>query len=313
MIKLHVDDINYKYIDILVPFIGIKENDPNDPINGRYDELYKTGKEFLQLSNIDECDFILYNKDVLIPDNDLINKSMHYNKKLFVIYNSDNSDKLNIPNSVILRTSFYSDDRSTNEYAIPAFVDDLIKKYFGGQFKPKNKNLKPIISFCGYDNSPCRRDALNKLKYCKNIIPNFIIRNNFWGGAINGRLMKPEAFKVRQDLVNNMSEGDYAFCARGGGNFSYRFYEAMSMGKIPLFVNSKCVLPFENIIDWKKLCLWVEESEISNIEEIILNFHNSISNEEFVNKQIQCRNIWKEYLSPEGFYSKLDSFGTANP
>jgi hypothetical protein len=235
---------------------------------------------------------------------------------LLVLFNSDLDHTIGIESKdcIVLRTSFYSNTKQSNEYAIPAFVDDIVDKYFEGVLPLKTKSSKPIVSFCGYDNSPVRRDAVNYLLKSKIITPNFIIRDSFWAGTTNGPLMKPRAIQVRQEFVENLKQGDYALCARGGGNFSYRFYEALCMGRIPAFVNSRCVLPFENEIDWQKLCIWIEESKINHIDEIILDYHNKISNDEFMAKQKECRRIWCEYLSPHGFYSKIfDSLGIATP
>ena len=315
MFKLYVNDLYKKRYDILIPYIGIHEPDPYDPINGRYNKWFEIGKNYLEIvSNIDDAHLVLYNADVHHLDVELIAEAKKHNKKLLVIFNSDFDNYLCVENSIILRTSFYSDSRKPNEFAIPAFIDDIVEKYFDGVLPYKNKNDVPIISFCGYDNSPVRKQAVDALLQSRIVKPNFIIRSSFWGGTTNGPLMKPEAIQVRQEFVENLNQGDYALCARGGGNFSYRLYEAMAMGKIPLFVNSRCVLPFENQINWKDLCVWVEEKEISHIDQIVLRHHNQISNEEFINKQKKCRQIWEDYLSPHGFYSKIfTSLGIATP
>jgi Exostosin family. len=84
-----------------------------------------------------------------------------------------------------------------------------------------------------------------------------------------------------------------------------RLYETLCLGRIPLFINTDCVLPFENNIDWKELCLWVDENDLDRIGEIVLDFHSSISKEEFKDKQLYAREVWEKYLSKEGFTNGL--------
>ena len=103
-----------------------------------------------------------------------------------------------------------------------------------------------------------------------------------------------------------MKDSDYIICVRGGGNFSARFYETLAMGRIPIFINTDCILPFDNLIDWKRYCVWVEKKELRNIGEKITTFHQSLSNEEFQKLQAECRIIWEQYLSREGEMSKLE-------
>ena len=82
-----------------------------------------------------------------------------------------------------------------------------------------------------------------------------------------------------------------------------RLYETLCLGRIPLLINTDCILPFENIIDWK-LCLWVDENDINKIGQIILDFHSSMSNDEFKEIDKVQRNMGK-LLSKEGFAKQL--------
>ena len=45
--------------------------------------------------------------------------------------------------------------------------------------------------------------------------------------------------------------------------------------------------------------------DLDNICEIILDYHNSISEKRFMEKQVYCREIWDKYLSKEGFSKQL--------
>jgi hypothetical protein len=105
--------------------------------------------------------------------------------------------------------------------------------------------------------------------------------------------------------MNNMLDNDYAFCIQGIGNNSIRLYETLCCGRISIFVYTDCILPFEDIIDWKHLCVWVEEKDIYRIGEIVKEYHTNLSNDEFKQRQVQLRRTWEDYLSPVGFLVKF--------
>lgn len=109
----------------------------------------------------------------------------------------------------------------------------------------------------------------------------------------------------RRQHVENMFESDYVLCTRGSGNYSIRFYETLCNGRIPVFVNTDCVLPFEEWIDWRQYCVWVEAREVSRVAERVAEFHQSLSPAEFKDRQRACRSLWEEWLSPYGFFKNI--------
>jgi len=130
---------------------------------------------------------------------------------------------------------------------------------------------------------------------------NFVIRKVFWGTQADLLTMR----KQKEEFVANMINSDYILCARGGGNFSFRFYETLSCGRIPLFIDTDCVLPYDFEIDYKNYCVWVDNHELSQADKILYNFHENISEADFISLQCNCRRLWKDYLSPEGFFANF--------
>ena len=127
------------------------------------------------------------------------------------------------------------------------------------------------------------------------------MRKKFAEGVRNNNI------DARHTFVKNIINNDYTFCMRGGGNYSLRLYETLCLGRIPLFINTDCVLPFEEEINWKELCLWVEEKDLDRIGEIIIDFHSSITSNQFIERQLYAREIWLNFLSKEGFIEHLHS------
>jgi hypothetical protein len=214
-----------------------------------------------------------------------------------------------------------SDSRLPNEVAMPAEVSDPFIE-LGQRIMPRDKSDKPSVGFCGFVSNPLMRavyramgrtrkadslafraSVLRALRKDKQITPNFIARQAYWAGT-RGRfhLSIAKQYKPRQAFWNNVIESDYTVCMRGAGNFSYRFYEVLAAGRIPLFINTHCVLPFEDEIDWREHCVWVEESEIDYAGEILMNFHSRLSRRQFRQLQISNRRLWERKLSPLAFY-----------
>ena len=99
--------------------------------------------------------------------------------------------------------------------------------------------------------------------------------------------------KSRSEFIKNILSSDYTLCYRGSGNYSLRFYETLCLGRIPLFINTNCKLPFEDKIDWRDICLWVNAKDLDNyLSDIILEYHNALSEKRFIDQQIYCREIW---------------------
>ncbi len=187
-----------------------------------------------------------------------------------------------------------------------------------GHVLPAINELRTLLSFCQAEVFGCkiadsnrgsflRRRVMRLLSKSELVETNFIVRDHFAGGAISGDgKWDGDLFqKVRQDYVHNMLDSDYALCVRGAGNFSWRFYEAMSCGRVPLFIDTDCGLPYDWLMDWRQQFVWVEEQDVPSVAERLVRFHNSLSPEDFQNLQINCRKWWEDWLSPVGFFTNF--------
>ena len=68
------------------------------------------------------------------------------------------------------------------------------------------------------------------------------------------------------------------------------------MGRIPIFINTDCILPLIDQIDWKKHVVWIEWKERDRIVEIVSQFHNNLSDKAFRDYQLRNRKLWLEKL-----------------
>jgi hypothetical protein len=153
-----------------------------------------------------------------------------------------------------------------------------------------------------------RRRALAALERSSRVATNIEVNDDFWGGALRyeGAARREAMAQARRRYVDNLVASDYALCVRGNGNFSYRLYEALSLGRIPVFVDSASVLPFDDDIDWRRLCVWIDAHELDRIADRVSEHYERHSGEDFTRLQQLCRTTWEERISPPGFFRHLD-------
>lgn len=319
---------------LLLPFYGNYFSDNLDPDYGRFDEYVNNAESIFNITQIPEkADYFLLpfgytdnSSDNLIM-NAFIEKGKSFGKKTIIFFNSDEDFPIHLNDVIIFRTSFNKSNGQSSTYALPGWSKDFLNYFPNKKFDTLKPETKPTVSYCGYidfenlnwlmnirlflsRNSPDietkskarRGKACRKLRSNDNIICNFIIRNGFWAQGINDKL------SARTEYAHNIIDSLYGLAIRGAGNFSYRLFEILSAGRIPLFVNTDCALPYESLIDWKKHVVWVEENEISKIDKILIDFHKSKSFEELNEIQRNNRKLYEQFLSPLGFYSQLGGF-----
>lgn len=258
----------------------------------------------------------------------------NFNKKLITFYYYDPIKKLEIQNGIIFRTSLLKSTKDTNEYAMPAYGEDLRKrKNISEKELWLAKGNKPSIGFRG-QSAPIKlsvklavKREINKLLSLASITKQFNLYYNF------GYLIRRDAIisflksrNIKTDItlttmqeswdpvngkmpfVNNIFNNHYNICVSGHGNYSFRLYEVMSAGRIPVFINTDCVLPFEEFIDWKKHVVWIEEKDVNKADQCLLDFHNSMHPDDFLQLQKNNRLLWEKYLSKDGFYKNIHQY-----
>jgi len=336
---------DFNHAEILIPFWGKNHEDCSSPHASIFDQYMQLGHEFFEMTGIEQADLaimpgkweqVILNSKAHALALEFAKQADQSGKQVVIFFWSDYGDALKIANAnaIIFRTSLYRSKKKDSEFAMPAWSEDFVMTYLDGKLPVRPKGKKPKVGFCGFAEAitpqiltkdyikralhflgfwkgkmrpPLREKALKILAKNGQIDTNFIIRKSFQGGALNkdGTINPTLMNKVRQEYLQNLIESDYILCARGVGNYSYRLYETLCCGKIPVFIDTDCVLPYNFEIDWRKYCVWVDIKELPFIAEKIAEFHDAISPQDFLELQYQCRQFWGEWLSPEGFFQKI--------
>jgi len=263
-------------------------------------------------------------------------------KRVIIFSQGDWLQEVYPENTIVFFTSSFQSRRKSNEFAMPEWSSDFIIKNFKDQIIIRQKQAKPTVGFCGYappmglpfgmkklkafvrmwgdslgmtkmfsykTGHTARVRGLYNLSKSSLVETNFILRSQF-AFSMRGMIgVPPDRIEIarqqRQQFCHNIINSDYILCASGYENYSIRFYETLSFGRIPVFINTDCVLPYDFAIDWKNYCVWVEQDEIHLIAEKVAEFHNNLSESDFVDLQHECRKIWQEWISPEGFFANI--------
>jgi|GEM_PF-1408099 len=72
-----------------------------------------------------------------------------------------------------------------------------------------------------------------------------------------------------------LSRSVFSLCPRGYGKTSYRFYEALRNGSIPIYIYDDPWLPYEDELDWDKYCIRVHENDIETIPDLLVKMTNA--------------------------------------
>ncbi|MEP5253963.1 MAG: exostosin family protein [Winogradskyella arenosi] len=146
-----------------------------------------------------------------------------------------------------------------------------------------------------------RAKLLKQLEDSPQIKTNFIYRSKYRAGAVSLK----DRERTTMEYYNNIKQSDYVLCVRGAGNFSVRLYETLMIGRIPVFLNTDCLLPLEAHINWKNHVVWVEWEDRYHLSEYVYKFHNGLTNDEFKALQESNRRLWVEQLSVGGLLEQF--------
>ena len=230
----------------------------------------------------------------------ILNSYISTQKTVFVFLIGDIDTTFDVPPNVRLyRTSLYKSKQVQNEFVLPYVWEGATHA-----FSPLEKTSKPIVGFCGLD-SFYRKKTLSLLSQNENVQTNFILRNQFMCGVTHD-----EFFAVRNNETNqmetvqafydNIKQSHFTICNRGVGNFTIRFYQVLSSGRIPILINTDLVLPFSDEIDWNEIIV-IANSE----EELIQRLIDYWEQKDIVSMQKKCREIYETYFNGTSFFDKI--------
>lgn len=203
-------------------------------------------------------------------------------KKFFTVVQYDDGTLVSIENCKVFAASNSpkSPKVDTQEYIpIPLLSDP----------HPGSPNQTRMnkVGFVGRnDTHPMRKLMCEKLVGT----PGYRFEINHQGGHIS---------QLFRDVIH---DSVFGLAPRGYGPTSFRMYETMQMGAIPIYISDVFWLPFEDVIDWEKAALLVHPDEIDTIPERVDAILDSGEYENYID---YGRIVYEKYLTWDGTLNQI--------
>jgi hypothetical protein len=259
-------------------------------------------------------------------------ESEQYKIPLFLFSGGDYTDSLVFdPRAKVFKLSLYRSDLHPHDISMPTLIDDL--GYTG--ITLRSKTGIPTVSFCGKAGFASYREKLGSwgwrmvyeitsiwnpsaqgrirgifwrmrvIKACRNsslVKTYFVVRKTFSGAA---RTIEVPPEQARKEFIDSMLMSDFVLATKGDGNYSNRFIEALSMGRIPVFVDTDIVLPLENIIEYEKISVRIPMNRVSDTPRFIKDFYDGLNEGEWQARQRLARETFEKYLRQDSFFEHI--------
>jgi hypothetical protein len=331
MIKLYIGQLepNIPCTEILFPNLGNQERE--NPFGEKiFESFTKPIVEIVTEPALADYLCIPHNFNYVKNNQELISSfeklAKLHNKKILIFYPGDSDLEVPVSRPIVFRNSQYGYKKKINEVIMPGFAADLGARY---GMESRSKGEKAVIGFCGWasygtlrewlsyfaSNARAmfgnqvhkkglyfRRKTLKVLEKSNEVACEFIIRSSYSG---SGKTIAMDAQTSRREYVENMKKSDFVLAPKGDGNFSVRFFESLSLGRIPLLIDTNCVLPFEEEIKYDDFILRVDHTRLSELPTIVKDFYENLSPEELLEKQKLCRNTFENYLKIDVFFAHV--------
>lgn len=245
-------------------------------------------------------------------------------KPLIISAYQDDPAPIHEENARILRPSAYKSRLQKNEFIMPGYVED-IGKARGVRNLPKGK--QPTVGFAGKAGFASveervkyllrnyllrqgvdrqgvyfRRRALAALERDTRIALRQIVRKNF---SANRKTVEVTPEQARAEYIENIEQTLCTLAPRGDGNFSFRFFEVLSCGRIPLLIDTDMALPLEDRIAYDEFIIRVPWQDVERVGDYVMDFFTKHDDGAIEAMQQKARSAFETHLYMPRFLDTL--------
>ncbi len=324
----------YQYLDLLFPNIGapISTNSFGEPYP--FFRLQPIIKTVAYASDADAC-LYPYPYNVALRHKEHFESFMKVavasHKPIIVAALGDQSVAVDPRVAIVLRTSGYQSELSPRDIIVPPTVADIGTLY---GVLPRRKEDIPVVGFCGYagfekitdrvrfllkdsfvgigalfssrvavrrQGISYRQRSMRVLSRSRLVRTAFVTRPFFSGSA---KTIGMDPHIARREYIENMQQSDFVLAPKGDGNYSLRFFEALSLGRIPILIDTDVSLPGSD--EWyKDVCVRVSWRDIGQLPKKVSTWYHSLSDDEYGRRQEAARALFVERVFAPVFYTAL--------
>ncbi|MHA2218160.1 MAG: exostosin domain-containing protein [Candidatus Hodarchaeales archaeon] len=156
-----------------------------------------------------------------------------------------------------------------------------------------NDGIKYDVVFQGWLSTKTRRNAVAS---CSTVFGNKF--NHKATRTFYGSMSEQERNALREEFLLGQQRAKILLAPQSiPGVFPYRFYEAMSTGRVPALFCTGYHLPFQDKIDWDKCTLRYDAESAPRAGHLIKSFLDSTSEERIIEMGKYGRQMWFEWLN----------------
>jgi hypothetical protein len=212
-------------------------------------------------------------------------KTLDPNLKYFTVCQHDDAPREILPKNTFVFSGsgrIYEVKPSNNCIPIPLICSPIPK--------PNKNRVRDIFcSFIGSNTHPLRAEMCKKLETDEK----FLIGTRVWTADINK--------DGESAFIDATERSIFTLCPRGYGLASFRLFEAMQLGSIPVYIYDTPWIPYEDELKWDDLCIFVHKSDIANIPSIL----DSISPDKIKLMRRKIADVYDSWFSLKGMCSHI--------
>jgi hypothetical protein len=129
----------------------------------------------------------------------------------------------------------------------------------------------------------------------------FVFRRRYSGNLASIEL-SPEA--ARREYLGNMRAHAYGLAPKGDGNYSLRFYELLSLGRIPVVPDTDMGFPLADLVPYDDFVVKVPLADLGRAGEILRAWHEARGPEGLAAASRAARAAFERYLYAPRFFAE---------
>jgi len=141
---------------------------------------------------------------------------------------------------------------------------------------------------------PCREGMVRALAGRSEYLVRHV--GNDWGSNDPGLLARKQ-----REFAETLGRSVFALCPRGYGKTSFRMYEALQLGAIPVYIYDEPWLPYTDVLDWNEFAVLVPLAEVDRLHEL-LAAHTAA---DIRRKQDRIRELYPTYFTFSGVVRQI--------
>lgn len=207
--------------------------------------------------------------------------SLDQTKQYFTVCQHDDGPLENLPDNTLI---FSAGGNRTHGNIIPI---PLICAPITNEFINEKKTI--FCSFVGSRTHTIRQQLIERWSDDED----FIFASQGWQESVpkkNLTIFKTLTIKSK-----------FTLCPRGYGKSSFRMYEAIQLGSVPVYVSDSHYLPWADDLDWSEFCVLIKPNQINDLKNILLSY-----SEDKINNMVKRgQELYNDYFSLEGMCKQI--------